>query len=704
VTGATTYRLGVDVGGTFTDGVLIDEQSGAISIDKILTTPDDPSRAFLQVAQRLADKLALDPRQVRYIMHAMTTATNAVIERRGARAGLLVTAGFRDVLEIQRQVRHELYNLQTDKPPPLIRRRHCLEIAERLNYQGHVLVPLDLDSVARAVERLKSAGIDSIAVCFLHAYRNAVHEQQAGDVIRRLHPRATVSLSSEIAPEIREYWRASTTVVNAYVAPVVARYLGNVEQRLEQAGFSPEVHVMQSNGGVTTAAIAKQRPIALIESGPAAGVRVAAFLAERTGLQDAISFDMGGTTAKMGLVRDGQPRVLQEFEVGAGSFSGTGLVKGSGYPILTAVVDLVEVGAGGGSLGWIDGGGLLRVGPRSAGAEPGPACYGRGGDEPTITDANLVLGRLNADYFLGGQLRLDVDAARRALQTRCAEPLGIDNEGAAMGIVDIANATMGQAMRLVTVQRGYDPRGFCMVAFGGAGPAHANALAAALAIPVVLVPPGPGVAAALGMLVSDLRHDYRATHLQPLLSARAAKLAGIFHDFAESAYATLAGEGVPAERVRLERYLDMRYIGQSWKLSVPLGLDDLRDDAALMRVKSAFDRLHETTYSYSAPGDQAEIVNVGMLATGLMPRIELRAIPTGDRSPRAAHTGARPVYFGEVSGFVSSEVYDRYALRDGNVIEGPAIIEEIDSTTVVHPGYEAEVAQFGVLMLRRAGR
>jgi N-methylhydantoinase A len=700
VIGASTYRLGVDVGGTFTDGVLIDEQSGAISIDKILTTPDDPSRAFLQVAIRLAGKLDLDPHQVRYIMHAMTTATNAVIERRGARAGLLVTAGFRDVLEIQRQVRHELYNLQTDKPPPLIRRRHCLEIAERLDYQGRVLVPLDLDSVIGAVERLKSAGIDSIAVCFLHAYRNAEHEQQAGEVIRRVHPQAIVSLSSEIAPEIREYWRASTTVVNAYVTPVVARYLGNVEQRLEQAGFSPEVHVMQSNGGVTTATVAKRRPIALIESGPAAGVRGAAFLAERMGLQDAISFDMGGTTAKMGLVRNGQPRVLQEFEVGAGSFSGTGLVKGSGYPILTAVVDLVEVGAGGGSLGWVDGGGLLRVGPRSAGAEPGPACYGRGGEEPTITDANLVLGRLNPDYFLGGQLRLDVDAARQALQSRCAEPLGIDSVGSAMGIVDIANATMGQAMRLVTVQRGYDPRGFCMVAFGGAGPAHANALAAALAVPIVLIPPGPGVAAALGMLVSDLRHDYRATHLQPLRTARAKKLAAVFDDFAESAYATLAGEGVPAERVRLERYLDMRYIGQSWKLNVPIGMDDLRDDAALMQVKSAFDQLHETTYSYCAPDDQAEIVNVGMLATGLMPRIELRAVPSGDRSPCAAHTATRPVYFGEVSGFVSSEVYDRYALRVGNVIDGPAIIEEVDSTTLVHPGYVAEVGQFGVLMLR----
>jgi len=697
-----SYRLGVDVGGTFTDGVLIDEGTGAISIDKVLTTPDDPSIAFLRIATRLAERLELDPRQVRYIMHAMTTATNAVIERRGARAGLLVTAGFRDVLEIQRQVRHELYNLQTDKPPPLIRRRHCLEVPERLDYRGEVLVPLDTDAVGTAVERLKADGIDSIAVCFLHAYRNPAHEQQAAGIIRCVHPSASVSLSSEVAPEIREYWRASTTVVNAYVAPIVARYLGNIERRLEQASFRSDIHVMQSNGGVATAAQAKQRPIALIESGPAAGVRAAAFVADRMGYRDAISFDMGGTTAKMGLVRDGQPRVLQEFEVGAGSFSGTGLVKGSGYPILTAVVDLVEVGAGGGSLGWIDAGGLLRVGPRSAGAEPGPTCYGRGGVEPTITDANLVLGRLNPEYFLGGQLPLDADAARRALETHCAEPLGMDPVDAAMGILDIANATMGQAMRLVTIQRGFDPRDFCMVALGGAGPAHANALAAAIGIPVILVPPSPGVASALGMLVSDLRHDYRATHLQPLASAQPAELDAIFHEFASSARETLAAEGVLPAHVRLDRFLEVRYVGQSWKLSVPLDDEALLSPGALLHVKNTFDTLHEATYGYSAPDEPAEIVNLGMLATGLMPRVELSPVGVGERSPRAAHTGTRPVYFRETGKFTPSAVFDRYALRVGNVIDGPAIVEEVDSTTVVHPGYVAEVGAFGVLVLRRA--
>jgi len=697
-----TYRLGIDIGGTFTDGVLIDESSGAIAIDKILTTPDDPSLAFLNIATRLAERLELDPRQVRYIMHAMTTATNAVIERRGAQAGLLVTAGFRDVLEIQRQVRHELYNLQTDKPPPLIPRRYCLEIPERLDYRGDVIVPLDGAVVGAAVARLKAAGIDSIAVCYLHAYRNPMHEQQTADIIHRVHPGATVSLSSDVAPEIREYWRASTTVVNAYIAPVVARYLTGIEQRLERASFRRDIHVMQSNGGVTSADQAKQRPVALIESGPAAGVRAAAFVAERMGYRDAISFDMGGTTAKMGLVREGQPRILQEFEVGAGSFSGTGLVKGSGYPILSAVVDLVEVGAGGGSLGWIDAGGLLRVGPRSTGAEPGPACYGLRGKEPTITDANLALGRLNAEYFLGGQIRLDVQAARQALETRCARPLGTDVVEAAIGIVEIANATMGQAMRLVTVQRGYDPGDFCMVAFGGAGPAHANALAAALGVPIVLVPPSPGVASALGMLVSDLRHDYHATHQQPLASAQPAELEAIFREFASAAIETLADEGVPAERVRLDRFLDVRYIGQSWKLSVPLDTNAFQQPDALDCLKRAFDVLHEKTYGYSAPDEPVEIVNVGMLATGLMPRVELRPVEFGGPAADNARTGTRPVYFREVAGFADADVFDRYALRVGNVINGPAVIEEVDSTTVVHPGYVAEVGAYGVLVIRRA--
>lgn len=696
---SATYRLGVDIGGTFTDGVLVHEATGEVRIDKVLTTPADPSQGFLQSTQRLARRAGLSPEQVRSIMHATTTATNAVLERRGAATGLLVTQGFRDVLEIARQVRHELYNLQTDKPVPLVPRRLCLEIPERLDYRGAVQVPLDEAAVEAAVVRLRTAGVESVAVCFLHAYRNPVHERQAAEIIRRVWPEADLSLSCDIAPEIREYWRASTTVVNAYIAPVVRRYLDGIERRLRGEGMFPDVHVMQSNGGVTTAAIARDRPISLIESGPAAGVQMAAAFAGLMGFRDAISFDMGGTTAKMGLIRNGKPRVLPEFEVGAGSFSGTGLVKGSGYPILGAVMDLVEVGAGGGSLGWVDSGGLLRVGPRSAGAAPGPACYGRGGTEPTITDANLVLGRLNPAYFLGGELPLDPCAAAQAVERVCAQPLGMDTLHAAVGIVDIANATMGQAVRLVTVQRGYDPREFCLVAFGGAGPVHANQVAADLGIPLVLVPPSPGVASAWGLLMSDLRHDYRATRQQPLADARVEEINGLLGDFEATALRTLEQEGISRDQARIERYLDVRYIGQSWKLTVDVRPGELTPED-LPGIKAAFDQLHEAAYGYAVPGEPAELVNVGLLATGTIPKSPLRAVPPGPRDPAAAHRDTRRVYFKERGDFVDCPVYDRYALLQGNVVAGPAIIEEIDSATVVHPGYAATVGRYGVLLLR----
>lgn len=696
----TTYRLAVDVGGTFTDAVLINEATGTIETDKILSTPHNPSVAFLEVAERLTTSSGVRLEQLAYVMHATTTATNAILERRGAPAGLVITHGFRDVLEIQRQVRHELYNLQTEKPIPLIARRHCLEVPERIDFRGEVVLPLDEGAVARAGERFRAEGINSIAICFLHAYVNAAHELRAAEILSTVHPQASLSLSSQIAPEIREYWRASTTVVNAYIAPVVRHYLSGIEDRLRGSTHSVELHVMQSNGGVMTAAVAKDRPINMIESGPAAGVKAAAHIAGLSGYRNAISFDMGGTTAKMGLIRDGQPTVLPEFEVGGGSGSGSALAKGSGYPILASVIDLVEVGAGGGSVGWVDTGGLLRVGPRSAGADPGPASYGRNGTEPTITDANLLLGRLSPEYFLGGRLRLDCEAAELAVRTRCAKPLQMNVVTAAVGMIDIANATMGEAVRLVTVQRGYDPREFCLVAFGGAGPLHANALAVDLGIPVVLVPPSPGVASSFGMLVSDLRHDYRATRIQPLKTARLDELNHVLTNFQAEADRVLETEGIPAERIVLQPYLDVRYIGQSWKMTVPL--DNVFVTVGMLSdAKSAFDRLHEVAYGYCAPEEPAEIVTIGLLATGLIEKVPLRQLQRASRSAAAAHKAERAVFFQEASGFVTTHVYDREGLRPGNLVEGPAVIEGVDSTVLVHPGYVAEVREFGVLALRR---
>jgi N-methylhydantoinase A len=694
----SAYRLGIDIGGTFTDGVVIDEKTGEMSIEKVLTTPADPSEGFLLAAQGLVPQHRTEARVLRYIIHATTVATNAVLERRGAPAGLLVTEGFRDVLEIGRQVRHELYNLQTEKAPPLIAREHCYGIPERLDHLGHVTQELDEAAVANAVARLLADGIDSIAICFLHSYRNPGHEQRAGEIARAGHPAATISLSSEIAPEIREYWRASTTAINAYVAPLVRRYLDAVETRLSTAGFEPRVHVMQSSGGLMTAERARERPILMLESGPAAGVIAAAHFAQLEGSSNAISFDMGGTTAKVGLILDGRPTVLTEFEAGAVAGSGTGLQRGSGYPVLSPVIDLVEVGAGGGSIAWVDTGGLLRVGPTSAGADPGPACYARGGKEPTVTDANLVLGRLNPDYFLGGRLKLSRDAAVSAIESRCAEPLGIDTLAAAQGVVEIANATMVQAMRLVSVQRGLDPREFVLVCTGGAGPVHADQLARKLGVPTVLVPPSPGVASAIGMLMTNLRHDFSATLLLDAETADVRQLRLVFEGFEDQARRALAGDGVSADQIRLERQFDMRYAGQTWTLPVPLPTGDITA-AAIQTTRETFDNLHRRSYGYAVPDETVEIVNARLAATGLISRPQLREVPRGDTNPGRAQKAVRLVHFEDLGGVAKCPIYNRYELYVGNVVSGPAVVEEMDSSTLIGPGRRAEVRPYGVLLI-----
>ncbi len=694
------YKLGVDIGGTFTDGVLIDETSGEIFIDKVPTTSGDPSEGFIHVVDRLLKRRRVRPQDVRQIIHATTIATNAVIERRGARTGFLTTTGFRDILEIARQVRYDLYDLQTQKPPALVPRERCFEIPERVDYRGEILVPLDEEAAEREVRTLLSHAVDSVAVCFLHAYQNPAHELRLAEIIRDLAPDVTVSLSSDVAPEIREYWRASTTVINAYIAPLVTRYIRAIQAKLTQRQMHSKLHLMQSNGGVTYADAARSRPVHLVESGPAAGVAVAAYFADLTGTKDLISFDMGGTTAKMGLILDGRPVISSEFEVGAGAWSGSALVKGSGYPILGTVVDLVEVGAGGGSIAWIDSGGVMRVGPQSAGADPGPACYGRGGSQPTIADANLVLGRLNPAYFLGGEIELASDLAWKAIETHCARTLEIETAATAMGIVDIADANMVQGISLVSVQRGYDPREFTLFAFGGAGPLHANSLAAELEIPVLIVPPSPGVASALGMLVSDLRHDYRVTRRQRLTEADCTDLEAMFRRLETEGSRIFAAHGTVPDELVGGRFLELRYVGQSWQLQIPIASDHLTQ-SGLEQIRESFDRHHKQSYGYSVPEEAVEIVNIGVSLTCAVAKPRPREVGTGGKSPGQARKGSRDVYFRH-AGFVSCPIFDRYALRRGNEITGPAVIEEPDSTTVIHPEYVAEVEHYGAVVIRRS--
>ena len=694
------YRLGVDVGGTFTDAIFVNESTGETRTGKVPSTPRDPSIGFLELVHRMLEEGAVAPDRVRYLVHGTTVATNAIIEGELARTGFVTTEGFRDLLEIQTGIRPVLYDLQFEKLTPLVPRHLAFGVPERLDYRGEVLVPLDEEAVRRVGEQLRREGVESVAVCFLHSYINPVHEKRTGEILREVLPSALVSLSSEVAPEFREYFRASTTVINAGIRPVVGVYLEKIQTRLRESGVVAELLVMQSGGGVLTFDGARERPVFMVESGPAAGVIAASHLGNALGYQNVMSFDMGGTTAKTGLIENGTPRITKDYEVGGTAGTTEHGSRGSGYPIRTPVIDLVEIGAGGGSIAWIDSGGALRVGPQSAGADPGPACYGKDGAEPTITDANLVLGRLAPDYFLGGEMELDVEGARRAVKERCADPLGLDLVEVALGIVEIANTAMVNALRRISVQRGHDPRDFVLVAFGGAGPVHANRLAAELEIPTALVPMSPGTTSAMGLLVTDIKHDYSVALIQRAdrLDSKAANES--FEHLKAQGDAALGREGVPQEEMTFVYQADIRYVGQSYELTIPLPDGEL-GATALPGILSRFHQEHERAYGFQASDEPVEFVALRLGAIGRIARPQMREIPQDGRDVASALKTTRAVYFAEVGGFVDCSIYDRYRLEPGYEVQGPAIVEEVDSTTVIHPGYRAVVDKFGNLYLQR---
>ena len=700
MTGSSTgYRIGVDVGGTFTDGILIDEKTGETRIAKVPSTPGDPSVGFLAVVERILRETGIEAADVGYLVHGTTVATNAIIEGKLAPAGFITTEGFRDMLEIQRQIRPSLYDLLFEKPRPLAPRYLCFGIPERLDAAGSVVTPLNEQAVADAAERLKQEGVEALAVCYLHAYLNPAHERRTREIVHEVFPEAVVSLSSEVAPEFREYFRASTTLVNAGVRPIVERYLSNIEARLRDAGLQGQLLVMQSSGGVLTFEAARTKPVFMVESGPAAGVIVSAYLGEVLGFDNILSFDMGGTTAKAGLVEHGTPTITKEYEVGTAARAERG-AKGAGYPIRTPVIDLVEIGAGGGSIAWVDSGGVLRVGPQSAGADPAPACYGKGGTEPTITDANLVLKRLDPDHFLGGEMRLDEAAAWRAVRENCTDPLGLDVVDVALGIVEIANNAMVSALRRISVQRGYDPRDFVLVAFGGAGPMHANRLAAELGIPTVLVPMSPGTTSAMGLLVTDIKHDYSATLIQRTDRLDTDRVNRLYREMEARGERALLSEGTAHASIGFERQVDMRYVGQSYELSIAPGDGGVED--VLEGMLEDFHAEHERAYGFAAPGEPVEFVTLRLTAVGHIAKPMLRELPASGGDVTAARRAVRQVYFAEAGGFVDCPSYDRYRLPAGGVIEGPAIVEEMDSTTVIHPGFRGEVDRYGNLLIRTA--
>lgn len=656
--------VGVDTGGTFTDFVQL--RDGEIRVHKVLSTPDNPAQAILQ---GLADLGA--GADLAAVVHGSTVATNAVLEHKGVRTGLITTAGFRDVLEIGRQTRPKLYDLRVEAQPPLVERALRAEVVERLDERGGVLVPLDDETVTAAVEALRAAKVESVAVCLLFSFTNPAHERAVAEAARAAG--LQVSASHEVLPEFREYERTSTVALNAYVGPLMDRYLGHLEESLP--GHAP-LRIMQSNGGSISAARARAEAARTLLSGPAAGVVGAAFVAEASGFTRTISFDMGGTSTDVALI-DGAITETTDGKIG-------------GYPSRLPMIDIHTVGAGGGSLAWFDAGGALRVGPLSAGANPGPAAYGRGGDEPTVTDANVVLGRLIPDAFLGGEMALDVDRARRAVG-RIAARLGTTPEEAALGMVRIANANMEAAIRVISVERGHDPRLFTLVAFGGAGPLHACELAAALRIPRVLVPTTPGVLSALGMLAADVIKDYVRTVMVPADRA-AESVEPVFAELTARGEADLLAEGLPEDRIEIERYLDMRYVGQSYELIVPY-------DGDLPAAVAGFHAAHERCFGYSDPGERVQVVNCRVKVRGRAdrPAIERREIVEGGM-PTTAQAGI--AVFAGSDGAVTrrTPIYDRAVLAPGATISGPAIVTQYDTTTVLPPGWRARVDATGNLI------
>ena len=698
------FRIGVDIGGTFTDGTLVDSSTGEVTTSKVLTTPVDPASGFISAVNKLLGvNNEVDPDEIEHVVHATTVATNAIIEGKTAKTAFVTTEGFRDMLEIARQIRPSLYDLQFEKPKPLVPRQLCFEIPERLDAKGNVVTPLDEKALAQIVDQIAETGVTAIAVCLLHSYRNPDHEQKVGEAIKAKIPDVKLSLSSEIVPEFREYLRASTTVINSAVAPIVSTYLASIIEKLHSANINSELLVMQSNGGVYPAESASESPVFMVESGPAAGAVAAASIGSELGYPNVISFDMGGTTAKASLIRDGQPNITKDYSVGGAAQSGTGAFGGaSGYPIRTPVVDLVEIGAGGGSIAWVDSGGALRVGPQSSGADPGPVCYGLGGKEPTITDANLILGRLDPNYFAGGEMTLDTEAANNAISKYCAEPLGLSIEAAAHGIVEIANTAMVNALRLVSVQRGHDPRDFILMGFGGAGPAHVVRLAEQAGIPQVLIPAEPGTTSALGLLVTDVRMESSATLIERSDQIELSKITNEFERLensgriAHSSAASASGEPI------FERSIEMRYWGQSFELSVPVPDRKIIDADWMSELIESFHESHNTAYGFRADDEPVELVNLRLTTIGKIARPQLRKLDIISPNAKVAIKGKRPVYFGTDSsegGVIHTTVYDRPKLPAGSVFNGPAIVEEPDCTTVIQPSWSVTVDDFGNLLI-----
>ena len=691
------WRIGVDIGGTFTDVALVEDRSGAIGLAKVPTTPRDLAEGVLSALGTAMRDNGVPAAAVGLLAHATTIVTNALLEAKGARAALIATRGFRDVLELRRSARGDLYDLFQDAPNVLIPRRRRFEITERVAADGSIVTPLAEAEIGALIAALRAVKAEAIAVSLLFSFVNAEHELKLGERLRAAFPGMPIYLSSEVLPEIREFERTSTTAVCAYVGPILASYLQRLETAVRRLGL-PRLHVMGSSGGVFEAAEGIAMPAMTVESGPAAGVVAAALAARQTGRGNVLSFDMGGTTAKASLIRDGTYETTPEFEVG-GAVSGRRLLHGTGHPIRVPVIDVAEVSAGGGSIAWVDRAGALRVGPHSAGAEPGPVCYRRGGSEPTVTDCNLLLGYLDQGSLLGGALPLDATATYDAVQQKLAHPLGTDTRRAAAAVIDIVNHAMAEALRIVSVERGHDPRAFTMCAFGGAGPLHAAALAEQLGVAEVLCPPIPGAFSALGLVGTDLRRDYVRTVSVTTDRADPARLEEAFAALEAEGRRMLERAGVTAARRTFLRQVDARYARQSYELLVPAPARRL-DRAAIAEIANAFHARHALTYGHNNATEPVEIVSLRLTAIGAIPPLVIRQQPAAANSE--ARIGRRIVFF-RLTGAVEADIYERSRMPVGLTVRGPAVIESVDSTALVPPDWRATMDGDGFLLLARCG-
>jgi N-methylhydantoinase A len=682
------YRVTVDTGGTFSDFVHLDEQSGEISIAKVPSTPDDPSRAILAGIEALLAK-GVDAADIGYFCHGTTVGTNALLEGKGARTGLLVTEGFRGIYPVGEQARPygtAIFDVMYDKPATLVPQRLTGEVKERVDFRGQVLRGLDEAALRETVRELKAENLESIAVCLLFSFLHPAHEARVREIILEEMPDCSISLSSEVLPQIREYYRLSTTVINAYLQPILARYIAQLDRALARAGVATrQKYVMQSNGGMATFAAAARRAVTTVLSGPAGGVTASCLAGGMSAFRNVITFDMGGTSCDVALIKDGEPLISSRGKI-------------EGRDLAVPMLDINTVSAGGGTLATVDRFGVLQVGPQSAGALPGPACYARGGEAPTITDCNLVLGYLGEDNFLGGRMRLDAAKARAAIETGVARPLGLGAADAAEGIVRVIDVKMEEAIKAISTMRGHDLRDFMLLAFGGAGPVHAGRIARDLGMAGIIVPRYPGVFSAIGLLISDVKHDYVRSKMTLLSDATPGDVNAMFGRLAAQALEELRADGFAPDRIRIERALDMRYAGQGYEIAVPCPAVPLTA-ADLKELRMTFDRQHMTMYGHTAPQEPVEIVSYRVRGVGLVPPVEMPKFKHAGTPLADARREVRRVRFdGQELG---CPVYQRERLDVGIELTGPAILEQFDCTTVICPGQVARVDEWKNLIMRQ---